>query len=148
MVQVHLPASPIKHMLVLGTHLKYDKAVFLALQAIFGLNYTNSLKVCSLVGVSPKTRLDKLRITQLDDLIRVCREEVNTSLQRAVQDNIQSLIQIKHYRGTRHMFGLPTRGQRTRTNAQTSKKMIGKKARTNAQTSKKTTGNKARLKKA
>ena len=83
MVQVHLPASPIKHMLVLGTHLKYDKAVFLALQAIFGLNYTNSLKVCSLVGVSPKTRLDKLRITQLDDLIRVCREEVNTSLQRA-----------------------------------------------------------------
>ena len=46
------------------------------------------------------------------------------------------------------MFGLPTRGQRTRTNAQTSKKMIGKKARTNAQTSKKTTGNKARLKKA
>ena len=36
MVQVHLPASPIKHMLVLGTHLKYDKAVFLALQASNG----------------------------------------------------------------------------------------------------------------
>jgi small subunit ribosomal protein S13 len=113
-------------MLVLGTHLKHDKAIFLALQAIFGLNYSNSLKVCSLIGVSPKSRLSKLRISQLDDLIKVCREEVNTNLQRSVQNNIQSLIQIRHYRGTRHMFGLPARGQRTRTNAQTSKKMINK----------------------
>lgn len=109
-------------MLVLGTHLKHDKAVFLALQAIFGLNYNNSLKICSLIGVSPKTKLNKLRIAQLEDLVRVCREEVNTNLQRGVQNDIQSLIQIKNYRGTRHMFGLPTRGQRTRTNAQTSKK--------------------------
>lgn len=113
-------------MLVLGTHLKHDKALFLALQAIFGLNYSNSLKVCSLIGVSPKSRLSKLRIGQLDDLIKVCREEVNTNLQRSVQNNIQSLIQIRHYKGTRHMFGLPTRGQRTRTNAQTSKKMTNK----------------------
>lgn len=116
-------------MLVLGTHLKHDKATFLALQAIFGLNYNHSLKVCSLIGVSPKTKLSRLRITQLEDLIRVCREEVSTSLQRTVQNDIQSLIQIKHYKGTRHMFGLPTRGQRTRTNAQTSKKTINKKAR-------------------
>jgi small subunit ribosomal protein S13 len=113
-------------MLVLGTHLKHDKAIFLALQAIFGLNYSNSLKVCSLIGVSPKSKLSKLRIGQFDDLIKVCREEVNTNLQRSVQNNIQSLIQIRHYRGTRHMFGLPTRGQRTRTNAQTSKKIINK----------------------
>lgn len=113
-------------MLVLGTHLKHDKAIFLALQSIFGLNYSNSLKVCSLIGVSPKSRLSKLRIGQLDNLVKVCREEINTNLQRNVQSNIQSLIQIRHYRGTRHMFGLPTRGQRTHTNAQTSKKMIRK----------------------
>lgn len=113
-------------MLVLGTHLKHDAAIFLALQALFGLNYNNSLKVCSLIGVSPKAKLNKLRISQLDDLIKICREEVNSNLQRAVQKNIQSLIQIKHYRGTRHMFGLPARGQRTRTNAQTSKKLIKK----------------------
>lgn len=113
-------------MLVLGTHLKHEKATFLALQAIFGLNYNNSLKMCSLIGVSPKTKLNKLRIGQLENLIKVCREEVNTNLQRAIQNDIQSLIQIKHYRGTRHMFGLPTRGQRTRTNAQTSKKTINK----------------------
>lgn len=113
-------------MLILGTHLKHDKAIFLALQAVFGLNYNNSLKICSLIGVSPKIKLNKLRINQLDELIKVCREEVNSNLQRTVQNDIQSLIQIKHYRGTRHMFGLPTRGQRTRTNAQTSRKTINK----------------------
>lgn len=111
-------------MLILGTHLKNNKAILLALQALFGLNYNNSLKICSLIGISPKTKLKKLRVNQLDYLIKTCQEEINTNLQRAIQKNIQSLIQIKHYRGTRHMFGLPTRGQRTRTNAQTSKKMI------------------------
>lgn len=113
-------------MLILGTHLKHDKAIFFALQAIFGLNYNNALKICSLIGISPKIKLNRLRINQLDELIKVCREEVNNHLQRAVKNDIQSLIQIKHFRGTRHMFGLPTRGQRTRTNAQTSKKTINK----------------------
>lgn len=76
--------------------------------------------------VSPKTKLKKLRVNQLDKLVKVCREEINNDLRRAVRDDIQCLIQIKHYRGTRHMFGLPARGQRTRTNAQTSKKIIKK----------------------
>lgn len=113
-------------MLVLGTHLKDEKAVVFALQAVFGLNYSSSLKVCSLIGVSPKTKLKRLRVNQLDELVKTCREEVNNHLFRIVQNNIQSLISIKHYRGTRHMFGLPARGQRTRTNAHTSKKMISK----------------------
>jgi len=110
-------------MLVLGTHLKSNKPIFLALQAIFGLNNNNSFKICSLVGVSPKTKLNMLHVHQFENLIKICREEINTNLHRAVQNNIQSLIQIKHYKGTRHMFGLPTKGQRTRTNAQTSKKL-------------------------
>jgi small subunit ribosomal protein S13 len=113
-------------MLVLGTHLKEQKAVVFALQAVFGLNYNSSLKVCSLVGVSPKTKLKQLRVNQLNELVKICREEVNNNLFRTVQNNLQSLISIKHYRGTRHMFGLPARGQRTRTNARTSKKIISK----------------------
>lgn len=110
-------------MLILGTHLNQKQSLLISLQSIFGLNDNNALKICSLVGVSPKVKLGKLKVNQLNKLSRVCREEIDTSLTRYVQNDLQRLIQLKHYRGTRRMFGLPSRGQRTRTNAQTSKKI-------------------------
>ena len=42
-------------------------------------------------------------------------------LQRLVTNNIKRLKDINAYRGLRHKAGLPTRGQRTRTNARTRK---------------------------
>nr|YP_010003095.1 ribosomal protein S13 [Ulva sp. TM708]AZP40128.1 ribosomal protein S13 [Ulva sp. TM708] len=110
-------------MLILGTHLNQNQSLLISLQSIFGLNNTKALKICSLVGVNPNVRLAKLRVNQLNKLTRICREEVDTSLIRYIQNDVQRLIQLKHYRGTRHMFGLPSRGQRTRTNGQTSKKI-------------------------
>nr|YP_009546833.1 ribosomal protein S13 [Ulva expansa]AYO97755.1 ribosomal protein S13 [Ulva expansa]AYP41033.1 ribosomal protein S13 [Ulva expansa] len=110
-------------MLILGTHLNQNQPLVISLQSIFGLNDTKALKICSLVGVNPNVRLAKLSLNQLNKLTRICREEIDTSLTRYIQNDVQRLIQLKHYRGTRHMFGLPSRGQRTRTNAQTSKKI-------------------------
>lgn len=110
-------------MLILGTHLNQKQSLLVSLQAIFGLNSTNALKICSLVGISPKVKLTKLTVNQLNRLTRICREEIDSSLIRYIQNDVQLLIQLKHYKGTRHMFGLPVRGQRTRTNAQTSKKI-------------------------
>ena len=40
-------------------------------------------------------------------------------LRKEVNLNIKRLIEIGSYRGNRHRFGLPARGQRTRTNART-----------------------------
>jgi small subunit ribosomal protein S13 len=40
-------------------------------------------------------------------------------LKREVSGNIKRLKDIKAYRGTRHMRGLPVRGQRTKTNSRT-----------------------------
>ena len=44
---------------------------------------------------------------------------VEGDLRRDVRQNIQRLIEINCYRGTRHRKGLPVRGQRTKTNART-----------------------------
>ena len=40
--------------------------------------------------------------------------------------NIRRLIQISCFRGLRHFKGLPVRGQRTKTNAKTSRKLRSK----------------------
>ena len=43
-------------------------------------------------------------------------------LKKNIQENIERLSTIGAYRGTRHRYGLPVRGQRTRTNARTRKR--------------------------
>jgi small subunit ribosomal protein S13 len=44
---------------------------------------------------------------------------LKASYQRIVTGNIKRLKDIKSYRGMRHSANLPTKGQRTKTNART-----------------------------
>lgn len=44
-------------------------------------------------------------------------------LQRVVRNNIRNLIDINSYVGVRHSLNLPVRGQRTRTNAGTMRRL-------------------------
>lgn len=50
------------------------------------------------------------------------RYKIGDELKRATRDDILRLIEAKTYRGRRHELGLPVRGQRTSTNAQTARK--------------------------
>lgn len=108
-------------MLILGTHCPSDKAVVFSLQALFGLNKYRVTKLCASSGLRPgiKLKLNNRRF----ELNKACRDHVSTGLLKIKQDNIKRYVQIKHYKGLRHMFGLPCRGQRTRTNASTAKKL-------------------------
>jgi small subunit ribosomal protein S13 len=59
-----------------------------------------------------------------EDQVSALRENmakytVEGDLRREVQLNIKRLIEIGSYRGLRHKYNLPARGQRTRTNART-----------------------------
>jgi len=44
---------------------------------------------------------------------------IEGDLRRVIQQNIRRLEEIGTYRGLRHKKGLPSRGQRTRSNART-----------------------------
>lgn len=116
----------IRFMLILASHLNTSKALLFSLQAIYGVNTATALKICGIVGVCPKVKLNKLNANQLDKLTKTCREQLNTNVFKQKLNNIKFLIHIRHVKGFRHMFGLPSRGQRTRTNAKTSKKIMAK----------------------
>jgi small subunit ribosomal protein S13 len=109
-------------MLILGTRCDTEKALNVSLQAIYGINAASANHICALIGVAPRVKLKDLRQRRLDNLNKVCRDLIPSSLYRYRQDNVKALIDIKHYRGVRHMFGLPCHGQRTRTNASTAKR--------------------------
>ncbi|MDZ7785665.1 MAG: 30S ribosomal protein S13 [Candidatus Saccharibacteria bacterium] len=86
-------------------------------------------------GIGPKTSEDIIKATKVDRTVRVksltdaeigrIQDYINDKLtvegelQRVVTTNIKRLKDINAYRGLRHGKSLPSRGQRTRTNART-----------------------------
>ena len=73
-------------------------------------------------GVNPDVRVRDLTEDDVAKLRNVLADyKVEGDLRREVSLNIKRLVEIGSYRGIRHREGLPTRGQRTKTNARTRK---------------------------
>ena len=77
----------------------------------------------SAAKIEPTTRVKDLTEAEENKIREIIDSEytVEGDLQRLVTNNIKRLKDINAYRGLRHKAGLPTRGQRTRTNARTRK---------------------------
>jgi small subunit ribosomal protein S13 len=70
------------------------------------------------VGVDPDTYVKDLTEEETVKLRDAVEDlEVEGDLRRERSQNIKRLSEIGSYRGVRHRRGLPTRGQRTKTNA-------------------------------
>jgi small subunit ribosomal protein S13 len=103
-----------------GVDIPRDKRVEISLTYIYGIGRPTSRKILAATGINPDTRVRNLTEAEVQSL----REEVaklttEGDLRREVQMNIKRLSEIGSYRGMRHRRSLPTRGQRTRTNART-----------------------------
>jgi len=108
---------------IAGVDLPRDKRIEAALPYIFGIGPTRARAICRGTGVNPDTRVRALaedEITRLRDYIER-NFKVEGDLRRDVAMDIRRLVEIGSYRGLRHKKSLPTRGQRTRTNARTRK---------------------------
>jgi small subunit ribosomal protein S13 len=106
-----------------GVDIPRDKRVVISLMYIHGIGRTTSEKLLRMANVSPDTRVKELsdeevgRLRQIIDRLSSDKEIlVEGDLRREVALNIKRLQEIGTYRGMRHRRGLPTRGQRTRTN--------------------------------
>jgi small subunit ribosomal protein S13 len=108
---------------IAGVDLPRDKRTEVALTYILGIGHSTSAKVLGQTGVNGDTRVRDLTEDELSRLREYIERNlrVEGDLRRAVQADIQRLIEIGSYRGMRHRRGLPVRGQRTRTNARTRK---------------------------
>ncbi len=104
-----------------GVDIPREKRVVIALTYIFGIGKSTSVKILEATGVDPDRRvrdLDENEVSRLREFIDR-NYLVEGDLRREVNMNIKRLIEIGSYRGLRHRRNLPTRGQRTRTNART-----------------------------
>lgn len=105
-------------MRISGITIPDNKHLSIALTAIYGVGRVRALDVLSKVGV-PGTQSAKDLSPEKEQEIRNLIESftIEGDLRREVSGNVKRLKDIKAYRGIRHMRGLPTRGQRTKTNS-------------------------------
>ncbi len=106
-----------------GIDLPPNKRMDVALQYIYGIGKSASLRILKKTGVNASVRSKDLSEA---DTAKIRQEiesnyKVEGSLRSEISMNIKRLMDIGSYRGLRHRRGLPVRGQRTSTNARTRK---------------------------
>ncbi len=103
---------------VAGVNLPLNKRVEVGLTYVHGVGRSTANDVLKTVGVDPDTYVKDLTEEETVKLRDAVEElEVEGDLRRERSQNIKRLSEVGSYRGLRHRRGLPTRGQRTKTNA-------------------------------
>ena len=121
-----------------NTDLDGEKPLMMALQGIKGIGYVMSNAICSVSGLDPKAKLGNLSESDREKLEKIIKDPISSGIPSylvnrrkdpetgkdfhltssdfdvARKFDIQRLIDLKTFKGWRHMLGQPVRGQRTR----------------------------------
>lgn len=105
---------------IAGIDIPNNKKTRFSLPYIYGIGPSNVEQVLHEAGIDGDKRAKDLTADEVLRLQRVI-DRMNTegNLRRLVRENIERLKRIGTYRGSRHIHGLPSRGQRTRVNGRT-----------------------------
>ncbi len=106
---------------IAGIDIPRGKQILFSLQYIHGIGPTLSKKILPQTGVNPEVKAAELTEGEVNKIRELIDKEytVEGELRKEVNLNIKRLMEIGCYRGNRHRRNLPSRGQRTRTNART-----------------------------
>ena len=109
---------------LLGVDIPAEKRTEIALTYIYGIGPALSKKILAEAKVNPNKRAKELSEKEVHDIVSTIQKsgvKTEGDIRRETQSNIRRLIDIRSYRGQRHVKGLPVRGQRSHTNARTRK---------------------------
>ncbi|MDD5005560.1 MAG: 30S ribosomal protein S13 [Candidatus Omnitrophica bacterium] len=109
---------------ILGVDLPNEKRIDVSLTYLYGIGKKVALDILKDAQVDPKKRAKDLKeeeVAHITNAIQKSGKRLEGDLRREISANIKRLMEIGCYRGLRHKKNLPTRGQRTRTNARTRK---------------------------
>lgn len=108
---------------IVGIDIPKEKTIEISLTYIYGIGRVLSRKILRDAQIAPNKKAKDLSDEEVSRIASVIQTnyKVEGDLRRETQFNIRRLVDIGSYRGTRHRRGLPSRGQRTRTNARNRK---------------------------
>lgn len=100
-----------------------NKRIVVALTYIYGIGPKISREILAKAGIDESIRANDLSEDQTTKIRQVLPDyTIEGDLRREVGMNIKRLIEINCFRGQRHRKGLPSRGQRSKTNSRTRRK--------------------------
>ena len=107
-------------MRIAGVTLPDHKHIAFALTEVYGVGRSRALKILSEAQI-PATTVTKEISADDEQRLRTLVEAytIEGNPRRGGSGNIKRLKDVKAFRGIRHMKGLPSRGQRTKTNSRT-----------------------------
>ena len=108
-------------MRIAGINIPDNKKIAYSLPYIYGVGLTSAKKIIARANVDPDKRASDLSAQEVGRLRDIIEKNyrIEGELRREIAGNIKRLKELGTYRGTRHMRGLPVRGQRTKTNSRT-----------------------------
>ncbi len=106
---------------IAGVDLPNDKRVEIGLTYIYGIGLSCAQKILGQAKVDGGIRVKDLSTDDVTKIRNIVTKDykVEGALRTDVTMNIKRLMDIGCYRGLRHRRSLPSRGQRTHTNART-----------------------------
>jgi small subunit ribosomal protein S13 len=116
-------------MRILGITVPEEKRIEIGLTVLYGVGRSRAREVLDKAKVPHGLKPKEISVEQENAIRKVVESfKIEGDLKRETAGNIKRLKDIKSYRGSRHSKNLPTRGQRTKTNARTkrgAKKTMG-----------------------
>ena len=112
---------------LMGHVLAEEKSIWIALTNIYGIGRERSKKILAALNIEIMKKVKDISEEEQKMISDELKKYVlENDLKREVAAAIKRLKEIKCYRGMRHNLGLPVRGQLTRKNARTAKKLLGR----------------------
>lgn len=106
---------------IAGVNIPDEKRIEISLTYIYGIGPSTAAKILDELDISKLTRTKNLTEDEKNKIREYVEKKIRVEgeLKHAVRTNVKRLKEIGAYRGIRHIKGLPTRGQRTKTNNRT-----------------------------
>jgi small subunit ribosomal protein S13 len=110
---------------LLHKELAPTKLLIVELQKVFGINNYRAKKLCGISGINKMTRVTNVSPNRLARIHKyVTRNfKFGSELKIIVRNALRKKVQVRSRQGIRYAFSLPMRGQRSKTNAKTAKKL-------------------------
>ena len=107
-------------MRILGITIPDNKRLEIGLTCLYGIGRSRAKEILTKAKIDSSRRSKELNVDEENAIRKIVEAyKIEGDLKRQVSANIKRLKDIKAYRGVRHMRGLPSRRQRTKTNSRT-----------------------------
>lgn len=106
---------------IAGVNIPDNKRILISLTYIFGMGKILSSKILDIAKIDSSKKASELSAEEMNKLREIIEKDykIEGNLKREIMTNIKRLKDIGSYKGSRHIKGLPVRGQKTKTNSRT-----------------------------